>query len=183
MTVRSASLADLEAITQIYNDAILNTTATFDTEPKTLEDQKRWFLGHSQRHPILVCEREGEILGWASLSPWSNRCAYSDAAEASVYVRSDHRRQGIGKTLLKALISCAREAGLHTIIGRIAAGNQSSLRLARSCGFDSVGTMREVGFKFGRRLDVHIVQLMLNPPAESLPHLKAKGPNAEDIVM
>ena len=173
--MRSASLADLEAITQIYNDAILNTTATFDTEPKSLEEQERWFLGHSQRHPVLVCEREGEILGWASLSPWSERCAYSDTAEASVYVRSDHRRQGIGKRLLEALISRAREAGLHTIIGRITVENESSLRMARSCGFDSVGIMREAGFKFGRRLDVHIVQLMLNPPAEPLSHLKANG--------
>lgn len=145
MNIRRATLADLEAVTEIYNDAILNSTATFDTEPKTLAQQKEWFGHHSSGFPILVAELDGVVVGWASLSPWSDRCAYAQTAEGSIYVNKNCRRMGIGKRLLQALLLAAKEAGLHTVIGRIAEGNDVSLKLVESLGFRHIGTMRQVG--------------------------------------
>ena len=162
ISVRSATLGDLPAITDIYNEAILTTTATFDTETKTLEQQRAWFAEHSERYPIVVAEVEGEVRGWASVSPWSDRCAYSFTAEESVYVAEHARGKGIGRLLLAAAIELACGAGLHTLIARIADGNPASFRLHESLGFEKVGIMREVGRKFGKLLDVHILQIMLD---------------------
>lgn len=161
VTLRAAQPGDLSAITRIYNDAVLNTTATFDTQPKTDAEQLRWFNQHRQaRHPIVVAECVGEILGWASLSRYSDRCAYSDTAEVSVYVAARVRGQGIGRKLLALALETGRQAGLHSAIARIVEGNVASVRLHESLGFSHVGTMREVGRKFGRLLDVQIMQLI-----------------------
>ena len=86
LKIREASLRDVDAITHIYNDAVTGTSATFDTEPKNLQEQSDWFIGHGDRHKILVAEVDSEILGWASLTKWSDRCAYSDTAECSLYI-------------------------------------------------------------------------------------------------
>ncbi len=158
LTIRSATLQDLGAITEIYNDAILKTIATFDTEPKTEAEQKSWFDNHSPKYPILVAEEDNFIVGWASLSQWSDRCAYSDTAEASLYVREEYRGRGIGRKLTEAIIKAGGKAGLHTLIGRIADGNDTSLHLTESAGFKHIGIMQECGRKFGRLLDVHLVQ-------------------------
>jgi len=160
LTIRPATSKDLGAITQIYNGAILNTTATFDTEIKSLEDRKNWFDGHGAAHPILVAEQDRTVIGWASLSAYSDRCAYSGTAEISLYVHKEYYRQGIGRKLTEMIIQAGRMAGLHTLIARIACDNEVSIRLAKSVGFESVGTMREVGRKFGRLLDVEILQLL-----------------------
>ena len=160
LNIRQATSADLGQITEIYNDAIQKTTATFDTEPKTLEEQERWFAQHDIAHPILVAEEEGLILGWASLSQWSDRCAYKDTAEISLYVKEEHRRKGIGKQLMGAIIQEGKSTGLHTVIARIAGSNKISVDLCRSFGFQYIGTMREVGKKFGQLLDVHLMQLI-----------------------
>jgi L-amino acid N-acyltransferase len=160
LTIRQAVVTDLAAITEIYNDAILTTTATFDTEPKTGEEQATWFKNHNSRNPVIVAETDNIVVGWASLSKWSDRCAYSDTAEISVYVRNGYRGQGIGKKLMKAIILKGKEAGLHTIIARIVAGNKESLHLHEDMGFDHIGVMKEVGKKFGKLLDVHMMQLI-----------------------
>ena len=158
LAIRPATLADLSAITEIYNDAILHTTATFDTQPKTLEEQNVWFANHGSKYPVLVAEDEGKVLSWASLSKWSNRCAYSDTAEVSLYVRKEYRRQGIGRQLLKALILEGEKVHLHTLIALITEGNEPSINLFKSEQFQTVGVMREVGRKFGGLLDVRILQ-------------------------
>jgi len=165
MIIRAAVTSDLQAIADIYSDAVLSTTATFDTEPQTPAQQREWFEQHSPRLPLLVAESDGAVIAWASLSLWSGRCAYSETAEASIYVHRDHRHKGTGRQLFQALLAAGREAGFHTVIGRIAEGNDASLRLVSSLGFDQIGTMRQVGFKFGKRLDVHLVQLMLDSMA------------------
>ncbi|MFB3888800.1 MAG: N-acetyltransferase family protein [Candidatus Bathyarchaeia archaeon] len=162
LAIRKATPKDLEAITEIYNEAILHTVASFDTQPKTMEEQKAWFTSHDQKHPILVAENEGAVAGWASLSKWSDRCAYSDTAEASLYVREGHRSRGIGRKLLHTIIQEGEKAGLHTIIARITEGNAASLHLFKSEGFEQTGIMKEVGRKFGKRLDVHIMQKIYN---------------------
>lgn len=158
LTIRRATLEDLGAITQIYNDAILRTVATFDTEPKTAEEQMMWFADHSPEYPILVADSNGLVVGWASLSRWSDRCGYSDTAEISLYVDEKHQGKGIGRKLLEAIIQKGQKAGLHTIIARIAEGSEASIRLHKSVGFEQIGTMREVGRKFGKLLDVHLLQ-------------------------
>lgn len=160
LTIRQAAFDDLGQITEIYNDAIEKTTATFDTEPKTPEEQESWFASHDARHPVLIAARDGLIVGWASLSKWSDRCAYSDTAEISLYIKEEYRGKGIGKKLMKAIIQEGKTAGLHTVIARIADSNDISIELCKSFGFQHIGTMREVGKKFGKLLDVHIMQLI-----------------------
>jgi len=161
VVLRAAQPNDAAAIAEIYNDAILTSTATFDTQPKTTEERLAWLKAHDERQPVLVAEIDGRVIGWASLSKWSDRPAYADTVESSSYVASEYRGQGVGRALKVELIARAKELGLHTIIARTAQGSEASLHLNQSLGFVMVGTLREVGKKFGRRLDVHILQLML----------------------
>ena len=160
--IRPAELGDLSAITHIYNDAILNSTATFDTETKTLEDRRQWLQSHDQRHPVLVAELSGQVVGWACLTPWSDRRAYDETAETSFYVQSEFRGRGIGRQLKLAIIAEARRLGFHSLIARVAEGSGESLHINESVGFARVGVLREVGLKFGQRLSVHLLQLILD---------------------
>jgi L-amino acid N-acyltransferase YncA len=160
VTIRGATLEDLQAITEIYNEAVLSSVSTFDTEPKTLEQQRVWLAAHGERYPVLVAEEAGRVIGWAGLSAWSERCAYADTAEGSLYVHPEHRGRGIGRRLTEALLEAGRRAGLHTIVARTESGNAASLHLLQSCGFRHIGVMKEVGSKFGRRLDVTLMQLI-----------------------
>jgi L-amino acid N-acyltransferase len=158
VTIRKAAIDDLESITEIYNEAILNTTATFDTQPKTLDEQKKWYQNHQPNYPILVAEQDRLIVGWASLSKWSDRCAYCGTAEASIYIKKEYRGKGIGKQILDELLKEGEDMELHTVIARVAGDNQASLRLFKSKGFKDIGVMREVGRKFGKLLDVYLLQ-------------------------
>ena len=160
-SIRRATLADAAAIAAIYNEAVRTTTATFDTEEKSAADREAWLLAHDDNHPVFVAERDGQVVGWAALSKWSDRPAYAQTAESSFYVAAGHRGGGIGRALKLHLIAAARELGLHTIIARVAEESTASLHLNQALGFVHVGTLREVGLKFGKRLDVHILQLML----------------------
>ncbi len=161
LCIRRATTSDLPAITGIYNDAILNSTATFDTEPKSLEEAAGWLASHGDRYPVLVAELDGEVVGWSSLSQWSDRRAYDGTAETTFYVAAGHRGRGVGRALKAAIIDEARRFGLHSLIARVAEGSDASLHLNESFGFRRVGTLKEVGHKFGRMLDVHILQKML----------------------
>ena len=161
LKIRNAQLSDVDAITEIYNEAILTTTATFDTEPKSASERLEWLKSHGERHPVIVAELNGTVVGWASLSRWSERSAYDDTAETSFYVKSGHRGRGIGRKLKQAIVDEARRLKFHTLIARIAEGGDVSLHLNESFGFVHVGTLKEVGRKFGRLLDVHILQKIL----------------------
>lgn len=161
LKLRPAELSDLDAITEIFNEAILTTTASFHLEPRTKDQQLRWFEEHGPRYPILVAELDGTVVGWASLSRWSERRAYDGTAETTFYVEEQHRRQGIGRKLKEAIIAEARRLGLRTLIAQAAEESHESLHLNESFGFERVGTLKKVGFKFGKLLDVHILQLML----------------------
>jgi len=164
LTVRRALLSDADAITEIYNEAILTTTATFDTTPRTVSERLEWLKSHDERHPVIVIEMDGAVVGWASLSRWSDRSAYDDTAETSFYVKIGYRGLGAGRKLKQAIIEEARRLRFHTLVARIAEGGDVSLHLNESFGFTRVGTMKEVGCKFGRRLDVHILQKVLSSP-------------------
>jgi len=166
ITIRRATRKDLPAITGIYNEAILKTVATFDTQPKTPEEQEPWFEQHGHDHSLLVAKLDGVVVGWASLSEWSDRCAYSNTVELSLYVREEHQGKGIGRRLMEAIIREGKKAGTHTIIARIAEGNQVSVHLHESLGFFHIGIMREVGRKFGRLLDVYMMQMIFNDEEE-----------------
>ena len=160
--IRRAVQDDAAAIAEIYNEAILTTTATFDMETKSVEDRARWLESHDERHPVLVAVVDGKVVGWSSLSRWSDRCAYWDTAETSFYVQSTARGFGVGRRLKEAIIAEARRLNYHTLIARVAQESLASLHLNQSMGFVLVGTLKEVGRKFGKLLDVHILQLMLD---------------------
>lgn len=159
--IRPATVEDLAAIRAIYNHYVATSTCTFQIEPETEQGHLAWFSGRTDAHPVTVAEVDGEVGGWAALSPWKARCAYARSVEASVYVRHDLHRRGIGRALLADLIERARTAGHHTIIGGTCTEQAASLALQECLGFERVACFREVGFKFGRWLDVAYMQLML----------------------
>ena len=162
VTIRNAVAKDAAAIAEIYNEAIHSTTATFDTEPKSAEDRLRWLEQHDERHPVFVAEIDGQIIGWAALTKWSDRPAYNQTVESSFYVAEKFRDRGTGRALKKTLIEEARRLGYHTLLARVAGSSQASIHINQTFGFQHIGTMKEVGFKFGEWLDVHIMQLMLD---------------------
>lgn len=163
MLIRLATLEDLPGIFAIYDREVREGVATFDTEVKSAAERQRWFSEHQPpRHPATVAIESGQVAGWGSLSPWSARCAYIRTAENSVYVRADCQGRGIGKALLADLIERGRAGGLGVIAARIVEGNPASIRLHEAFGFETIGIMRRVGEKFGRILDVRIMQRLLD---------------------
>jgi phosphinothricin acetyltransferase len=162
INIRRAKLEDIEEITEIYNEAILKTVATFDHQQKTIEEQKKWFKKHGDSNPIIVAEKDGILVGWGALSRWSDRCAYSATSEISLYVLEEHQGKGIGKKLMSQLIEEGKKCKIHTIIARITEGNNKSIHLHESAGFKHIGIMKEVGFKFEKLLDVFLMQKIYN---------------------
>jgi phosphinothricin acetyltransferase len=161
MLLRLATLDDAESIRQIYNLEVTTSTATFDLVPRTLEEQRSWQAARSGAHAVLVAEDGGEIAGFGSLSPWRDRPAYATTVEDSVYVHRSHQGRGIGRALLTELVATATAHGFHACMARIVGGHESSIALHRSCGFEIVGTEREVGRKLNRWLDVVLMERML----------------------
>ncbi len=160
--VRPATEADVPAIREIYNYEILHGTATFDTEPKTLEDRLAWFRELQQSpYCVLAAEVDGETVGWGCLQPYRPRPAYRFTTENSVYVQQDWRGRGIGKAILGRLVAIARENGLRNIVAVIAEGHPDSEALHACYGFEHVGRLRKVGYKFQQWLDVVFMQLTL----------------------
>ncbi|MBK5284399.1 MAG: N-acetyltransferase [Bacteroidia bacterium] len=158
INIRPATKNDQQAILDIYNEAVLNTTATFDTEPRTFEKQLEWWSMHKKNHPVFVGDEKDKIIGWTSLSPWSDRCAYDTTVEVSVYIHKDFRGRGHGSKLLEIVTFEGGKVGNHTVLSRITQGNESSIHIHEKLGYTHVGVMKEVGFKFGRFLDVNMMQ-------------------------
>ena len=165
VSIRLATQAELQAINEIYNYYVMHSTATYQDEPTTPVEREVWFAAHGPLHPITVAEEAGETVGWAALSPFHQRSAYRYTVENSVYVRYDRQRRGIGSALLGDSIRRAQAAGHHTIIAGIDFEQTASIALHRRFGFDQVAHLKQVGFKFGRWLDVVYLQKMLGPPA------------------
>jgi phosphinothricin acetyltransferase len=162
VTVRLAERRDAEGIRSIYNVEVLESTVTFDMVPRTLDEQVAWIDEHSGGHPATVAvDAGGTVVGFASLSPWRDRPAYSGSVEDSVYVHRAHRGRGIGRLLLSDLVRVGRDHGFHTVLARIVGGHEASIALHEACGFEHVGVEREVGRKFTQWLDVVLMQRVL----------------------
>lgn len=162
--VRLASSADLPAINAIYNHFVVCSTCTYQTEPSTPAERAAWLAAHGPEHPVTVAEIDGEVVAWASLSRFHARAGYARTVENSVYVRHDRHRRGLGSVLLADSIERARSLGHHTLLALIDAEQTASIELHRRHGFVQVARLREVGFKFGRWLDVVYLQRMLGGP-------------------
>jgi L-amino acid N-acyltransferase len=159
--LRPAMEPDLKAINDIYNYYVLESTCTYQEEPELLSDRQKWFHNHGQNFPATVAEYNEQIVGWSSLSPYHQRSAYRHTVENSIYVCHDRHRHGIGSLLLQDLIQKARALDYRAIIAGIDADQASSIALHAKYNFQHVGHLQQVGFKFGRWLDVIYMELLL----------------------
>lgn len=159
--LRPATRADLPAINAIYNHYVLRSTCTYQTIPSTEVEREEWFDAHGAKHPVIVAELDGTVVGWGSLSKLHSRQAFANSVEDSVYLHHEHVGHGLGKMVLVELLRLAREIGHHTVLGAISGDQAGSLALHEKLGFEKVAHMREVGFKFDRWLDVVWMQKML----------------------
>lgn len=164
----AASDTHLDAITDILNEAIVNSTALYDYEPRSRAQMQAWFeTKRAAHHPVIAAvDAQGALVGFATYGAFRAFPAYKYTVEHSVYVHHAHRGQGIGRQLLGAIVAAANDQGMHAVIGAIDADNAGSIALHESLGFVRVGTLPEVGFKFGRWLDLVLLQHTLPGPDE-----------------
>ena len=160
--LRDARAEDVPHILEIYNDAVLNTTATFELNPQTLEQRMKWFSNHGGRFPLVVAELEDKIVGYCSLSGFRGSSGYATTAESSVYVHKDFRKRGIASAMMSEILNRARQLKYHAIVACIAGGNDTSVKFHEKFGFKFSGRLKEVGLKFGKwQDDVFYVLLIL----------------------
>ncbi len=152
---------DVAAINDIYNHYVPTSTCTYDESPSSIEARIAWFTERGPRHPVTAAELDGQVVGWGSLSPFRARSAYRFCCENSVYVHHALHGRGIGGALLADLIERARAMGYRVIIAGADAAQGPSIALHAKFGFVEVGRFRDVGFKFGRWLDVVFMELHL----------------------
>lgn len=165
MIIRNANENDLPQLLEIYNDIILNTTAVYQYQAHSLDMRKEWFTTKRQQgFPVFVAEDGNGIVGFSTLGTFRNWQAYKYSVENSVYVASHSRGKGVGKLLMPPLIRAAIQMEMHTVIASIDATNEASLHLHKNFGFEEVAHFKEVGYKFGRWLDLKFLQLMFETP-------------------
>lgn len=168
MKIRPASQHDLEAITEIYNSAVQNTTAIWNENTVDTDNRAQWLYAHQLKgYPVLVVvDDDNQALGYATYDDWRAWDGYRHTIEHSVYVRESAQGKGLGTLLLEELIRKAQESGKHMMVAGISADNTGSIKLHERLGFEIIGTMPQVGAKFGRWLDLTFMQLMLTDVAE-----------------
>lgn len=162
-SVRRATRADVPAILEIYNDAVLHTTASAEYEPRALEAEYAWFDEHARDgYPIFVAVNENDdVVGWSSLSQHKERYGYRFTVENSIYVHPQWRGKGVGKLLLAPLIDAARAMDMRAILAGISGDNEVSIKLHEQFGFERVANFREVVYKFEMWLDVVYLEKLL----------------------
>ncbi len=166
ITIRDAREADLPHLLAIYNHVILHTTAVYTYEAQTMEARKTWYADKlAAGYPVFVAEEAGKVIGFSSYGPFRAWPAYKYTIENSVYVTEEQRGKGIGKLLIQPVIDSAKTRGYHAIIAGIDSLNESSIRLHASFGFVEVAHFKQVGYKFGRWLDLTFMELLLDTPA------------------
>ncbi len=159
--IRSATRADVEAIKDILNYYIENSTVIFVMKPQTLEERLAWFDAHTEGYPVTALEVGGTVVGWGALSPFRPQPAYARTAELSIYLRQHFIGRGLGRAIVSDLIARARGAGHHVLVGVCCSEAAASIGLLESSGFSRAGQLREVGRKFDRWLGVVFLQLVL----------------------
>lgn len=164
--VRCTYEAHAEAILDIFNEAILNSTALYDYKPRPLDSMTGWFKAkQTGGFPVIGMEDSaGTLLGFGSYGTFRAWPAYKYSVEHSVYVHKDHRGKGLGSTLVRELIAAGKQDGVHSMIGGIDASNTGSIALHEKLGFKHAGTLHQVGYKFGRWLDLAFYELLLGTP-------------------
>lgn len=166
VTIRRAHHRDAASMQAIYNHEVENYTSTLDIVARSLADQQAWIDERTGAFAAISAvigdgTNDEVLVGFASLSKFKDRAAYSPTVENSVYVSRSHAGMGIGRLLMKRLIDDARDSGFHSMIARIEATSDASRGLHLACGFELVGVEKQVGRKFGRWLDMAVMQLML----------------------
>ena len=157
-----------QAIVDIFNYEIVNTTALYEYHPRSLETMKAWFETKVKNNfPVIAAvDENGVLMGFASYGTFRAWAAYKYSVEHSVYIEKNFRGQGLAKMLMEELISLAKQQGIHVIIGAIDAANSGSISLHKKLGFNYSGTIKQAGFKFGKWLDFDFYQLILETPSE-----------------
>ena len=159
LQLRPLTAADAEAAAAIYNDSVRDTDAALDMAERTHEEALRWIGEHSgPRYPALGATIDGELAGYGTLSPFARRAGYLASAEISIYVAPHRKRVGVGRALCAALTRDAEGAGLSTVLALITSTNVASHRLFASAGYEHTGTMRHIGYKLGRLVDLDVLQ-------------------------
>ena len=162
LMIREATSDDAEAIRLIYNHEVENETSTMDLVPRTLETQREWIAARSGAFcAVVAVDSSGTVLGFGALSEYKDRSGYRSTVENSVYVHRDVARRGIGKQILLHLLETATVSGFHSVIARIEALSLASRGLHSSCGFELVGIEKQVARKFGKWLDIAVMQKSL----------------------
>lgn len=161
VAIRPARPADAQAICGIYNEGIEDRIATLETRLRTGDEQRAWLESRDERHPVLVAEREGTVVGWGSLNVFNPRPAYDHVTEFSVYVARCARGTGAGRGLLGSLIAAARDIGYHKMVLAAFDWNEPGIALYEGAGFRQVGVYREQGWLDGRWVDTVIMEKLL----------------------
>jgi phosphinothricin acetyltransferase len=167
LLLRPAAEGDLEAINRVYNLEIEHGTATWDTTPWTIEQRREWFTGHGELTPVLVAEREGEVVGFAYATLLSQKHGWRFTREDTIYIDERFRGQGVGDQLLNGLLEQLRKLGVRLVIASITSSNEASISLHAKYGFSVIGEMKNAGYKFGQWLTTTYMQLDLGEPAPS----------------
>ena len=162
LTIREATNDDAQAIRTIYNHEVENETSTMDLVPRTLEVQQEWIAARSGAFcAVVAVDSAGAVLGFGALSEYKDRTGYRTTVENSVYVRRDVARRGIGRQILNHLIAVATVSGFHSVIARIESTSTASRDLHSACGYKLVGVEQQVARKFGKWLDITVMQKIL----------------------
>ena len=157
MLIRKAKIEDLQQLLDIYNYEVVNGTATLDLNPKSIQEWEQWFYAHNVgNHPLFVAEIDGKVAGYTSFSSFREKEAYKSTVELSVYISPDFRRQGVATALMQYILDEANKSDdIHTIVSVITDGNDASQKLHQKFGFEFCGTIKEVGTKFGRYVNIN----------------------------
>jgi L-amino acid N-acyltransferase YncA len=161
LLIRQAVEKDIDSIRMIYNEGIVDRIATLETETKDYSYMKNWFKNHNHRYQVIVAEKDGQILGWASLNPYNNRAAYLGVADLSLYITRESRGKGIGGKLLDTIQFIAKEHNFHKIILFTFPFNQLGQGLYNSRGFREVGIFKNQGMLDGQYVDVMAMEKLI----------------------
>jgi phosphinothricin acetyltransferase len=160
-TIRPATLDDAPAIATIYNQGIEDRLATLETQLRSPDERREWLAARGPRHPVVVVEADGRVVGWASLNSFNPRPAYDNVADISVYVERAWRGRGVGRRLIARLVELARAIGYHKLVLAAFPFNEAGMALYRRMGFGTVGIYREQGRLDGRWVDVIVMEQIL----------------------